>query len=228
MARGAYYCCKDCKVYSRLGWPEFSLWFEQHGQHRVFMHGFDPPEDFKSAIGEMEELSRECQQLTAGAPAVSWGLRRSIFFPAEQYEEAARGIPLRPCPRWLGNFSFRFWGGGTPDPVPFPAELASLVVALEEQVPTQDFNTVYLQRYERGQEVRPHRDPRSNVGYTVIGTFGKWEGGITSVFGAESFQMRAGDAAVLPCTISGVQGPQHQVTPVKRGTRWALILGTTR
>ena len=226
-----YYCCRTCKTYARLGWPEFTRWFESHSRHQVFsMYGFEVPEGYKAIISPMDELARECREIEEEIGVVVCGHREGCFFPESRHLEAARGVPLRPAPRWLGNFSFRVWGGGTPDPVPFPVELADLVVQLQQQVASQQFNTVYLQRYDRGHQVLEHRDPKNNLGYTVIGTFGTWEGATTSVREPEnlSFRMGAGDVAVLPCTLNGKQGPRHSVSRVTYGTRWALILGTTQ
>ena len=99
---------------------------------------------------------------------------------------------------------------------------------MEAQVRDQEFNTVFLQRYERGQYVRSHRDPTNNLGYTVIATFGQWEGGVTTVEGADPFRMRPGDLVVLPCTIAGRRGPLHSVSRIEKGIRWTLILNTIR
>jgi len=218
-----YYGCRSCKTYARLGWPEFGTWFESHA---VYMHGFEPPEGYQCIISPMDELARECRDIEDDAEDVVVGHREGCFFPEERYLEAARGLPLRPCPKWLGNFSFRMWGGNTPDPVPFAVELADLVLQLEAQVPGQQFNTVFLQRYTRGQEVYSHRDPKNNLGHTVIGTFGEWTGAETRTEEGVRFRMAPGDVTVLPCTIDGVQGPRHSVSPVLSGTRWALILNT--
>ncbi len=93
-------------------------------------------------------------------------------------------------------------------------------------VPDQDFNTVFLQRYLIGGQVLPHRDPKNNIGYTIISTFGTWREACTHV-NEESFILEDSDVAVLPCTINGLQGPRHYMTPVQSGIRYALILNTT-
>lgn len=145
-------------------------------------------------------------------------------------------INYRPCPHWLGDFSFQGY--------PFPGqrsrwyrkELPPLARAeaqtLAQLVPNQVFNTVFIQRYEDGQNVFKHRDPRNNVGHTVIATYGDYScPPVTRLWSPDhSFQQQAGDVLVLPCTIDNRQGPYHEVTWMRpsTGTRYAIILNTIR
>ena len=84
---------------------------------------------------------------------------------------------------------------------------------------------MFLQRYRAGEYVSEHRDPTNNIGYTVLGIFGEFMGARSAV-GGKNFILAAGDVLQLECTINGVQGPPHNVHPVIRGTRYALILNT--
>ena len=222
-----YYGCKCCKTYAQIAWPEFKSWA---AQHKVELMGFDVPEGYTCIISPIEELARECRDLEDEPNLPALQLHACAFEPKQSHREVAEDTPLRPCPKWLGNFSFRQWGGKHPDPFPFPAGLAELVPTLEALVPAQKFNTVFLQRYERGQAVYEHRDPKNNLGHTVIGLFGEWTGGTSIIsFGDDdvnTFDLQPGNALVMACTIDGKQGPLHSVSPVLSGTRWALILNT--
>ena len=131
---------------------------------------------------------------------------------------------MRPCPQWLGSFSFRLWGKHYAKP---PRVWLEAAQRLRQLVPSQTFNTLYLQRYERRQEVYRHRDPRNNVGHTIIWVFGDFTGADVTVDRAPH-TVPGNHAYVLPCTIDGVQGPYHSVSPVRTGTRWVLILGTVK
>lgn len=137
--------------------------------------------------------------------------------------EHAEDVHMRPCPMWLGNFSFKMWGKRYGKPPEVWLEAAQV---LRQLVPNQTFNTLYLQRYEKGQQVYRHRDPRNNVGYTIIWVFGEFTGAKLTVDGRRC-EVPRDHAFVLPCTINGVQGPPHSVSPVTSGTRWTFILGTT-
>ena len=144
----------------------------------------------------------------------------------------AATLTYRPVPAWLGNFSFRLFGeayGKTHGLL--PQDIRELVDRMMGVVPDQKFTTVFVQRYREGELVRPHRDPRDNVGYTLIAVLGDFEGAETKIYGDDDdgstkIQLRRGDLFRLPCTIGGVQGPKHEVSAVTRGTRYALILNT--
>lgn len=150
-----------------------------------------------------------------------------LFLECSGLELEASDIQLRSSPQWLGGFGFRIYGmyggrnyGRTPKLLRRQAE------RMKQLVPDQFFTTLFLQRYKQDEQVLPHRDPRNNVGYTIISTFGTWTGATTHIQGQEPVQMQAGSTMVLPCTINGKQGPRHWVTPVTSGTRYALILNT--
>ena len=131
---------------------------------------------------------------------------------------------LRPCAAFLGNFNYRFygeWGGRYHGKL--PQALRAQAQRMAALVPDEVFNAAFLQRYRQGEFVRKHRDPKNNHNCTLIGLFGNWEGAVMSV-GNAKIQGKRGDVIRLPTTVDGRQGPVHSVSPVLRGTRWALIL----
>ena len=97
--------------------------------------------------------------------------------------------------------------------------------------PNQEFNTIFIQKYEAGTSVKKHRDPRNNIGYIIIAVFGDYDGAVSRIYheetsGSTSFHLKPGDVLVLPCTIDGKQGPAHEVSEIEDGTRYAIILNT--
>ncbi len=137
-------------------------------------------------------------------------------------QEEAEKISYRPCPVWLGNFTFR-----TYDKKSGPPSENVLYVAqkLTDLVEDQTFNVVFLQKYEEGQEVYSHWDPRNNVGHTIIVPFGNFEGATHTIDG-EEVKVEPGDVLIQQCTIGYSMGPKHSVSAVESGTRFALILNT--
>lgn len=134
-------------------------------------------------------------------------------------------VSYRRSPPFLGAFGFRMYK-------PMRAALSwtaiwGEVAHLAQAVPDQLFNTVFFQRYEPGQNVLPHRDPMNNVGYTVIGLYGEFTPTQLRV-DRDWFTQESGQVWVLPCTLNGVQGPQHEMRwePNSIGTRYAIILNT--
>ena len=106
--------------------------------------------------------------------------------------------------------------------------LAKKIAALE---PSQKFNAVFIQRYETDACVQRHRDPKSNIGMTLIYVAGEFTGAETTIWidgRRERFSLASGDALSLEATIGGIQGPEHEVSAVESGTRYALILNTVR
>ena len=148
------------------------------------------------------------------------------FLDTTGLAEVAARIYFRSVPSWLGNFQFRIYGNsyGKDHGLP-PVELLIQARKLRGLVPEQKFNTIFLQKYIVGSKVLPHRDPKNNTGYTIIGVFGDFEGAKSKV-GDQEFQLNSGDVMVLPCTINGIQGTKHEVSAVEKGTRFALILNT--
>lgn len=136
-------------------------------------------------------------------------------------------LPYRPVPEWLGTFSFVTYNRLCK----MPAALKRMVEYMEEIDEVlfggQAWNTFFVQRYREGEYVAEHRDPQNNVGHTMIAIFGDFEGAVSTV-GDETFQLEAGDILRLPCTINGRQGPKHSVTPVTKGTRYALVMNTIK
>lgn len=158
----------------------------------------------------------------------TYKVHRSFFDPAG-LGDALDEVRMSPAPRWLGRFSLRYWKQANWEEVlrHVPSVVAVLTRRLATLVPDQQFNTLFLQRYEVGDFVAPHRDPVSNVGCTVISVCGDFEGAKSTVAGI-SFSLAPGDVLVQCCTVSGVQGPWHEVSPVARGVRYAVILNTVQ
>lgn len=151
------------------------------------------------------------------------------FFDAE---ELNKEIPrnTKPVPSWLGNFTFSIFGNvyGKKTTKLSP-KLQDLVLKLAALHPEQEFNTTFLQVYKTGTKVRKHRDPKNNIGYTIIAVFGEFQGAMTTLHTDHErilFTLRPGDVLSLACTIDGVQGVPHEVSEVISGTRCALILNT--
>lgn len=136
--------------------------------------------------------------------------------------EVATNSTFKAVPTWLGNFAFRCYYNNSIQ----HTRLNKVVERLASLKPEQKFNTVFLQRYRVGAWVGEHRDPKNNVGVTIIGIAGEFTGAISKCAGQRDYQLLPGDVAIQPCTIEGVQGPRHSVTPVLSGTRYALILNT--
>ena len=144
------------------------------------------------------------------------------------------GMAFLPSPSFLGDFGYRSFGvinganrGKT------TGAIRQEAIRLARFVPNQKFTTVFVQKYEAGQHVRPHRDPRNNTGSTVIGVYGNFDyAPVTKVWmpreGIDTLAAEAGDVVVLPCTLNGVQGPWHSVTwdPWATGIRYCIILNT--
>lgn len=141
-------------------------------------------------------------------------------------------VAYRPSPSWLGSFGLKMHRGvdlGRSCPTHIYESVWEEARRLAEAVPRQKFNTLFLQKYVAGQEVKPHRDPRNNLGYTVVGLYGDFE--VTYLMlgpQEDAVPQRPGDVFVLPCTIDGRQGPLHAVRwpSGSRGTRYAIILNT--
>jgi len=130
----------------------------------------------------------------------------------------------RAVPSWLGTFKFKPYYKSTYVKHPVLGDIAARLATL---VPSQVFNTAFLQKYEAGSFVRPHRDPRNNVGFTIIAIAGEFTGAETRLDCSPGrFYLKSGDVLVMPCTVDGAQGPLHEVSPVLSGTRYALILNT--
>lgn len=153
------------------------------------------------------------------------------YFSTEEEQlikETVEASLQKSVPSWLGTFTFKCSYNNS-----FRTKkLEELLKRMERLVPNQKFNTMFLQKYETGAFVAEHRDPRNNVGYTIIAVAGQFTGATTRIMPTfreqdeEEFTMESGDAAILRCTIDGIQGPRHSVSPVLSGTRYALILNT--
>lgn len=144
---------------------------------------------------------------------------------------ALNRVITRPVPEWLGDFRF-WWGKNCLSDGKRPPWLSELIwneaLHLQQACPTVKFNTLFLQRYEPGQAVFEHRDPRNNLDATVIGLYGSFGSTILTVDGVPCIQT-PGDVWMLPCTINGKQGPRHKMDwphplPADVSTRFAIIL----
>ena len=134
----------------------------------------------------------------------------------------------RPCPKWLGDFDHRVYGEA---PAALKGTLGEghrrLYRKLATLVRGQCFNTAFVQRYQKGCHVKPHRDPKDYRGFTVIGVFGAFEGAET-VIGKDRFKLHSCDVLVQRCNHEGMPRPLHRVTPVTKGTRYTVILNTIK
>lgn len=131
-------------------------------------------------------------------------------------------IRFRPCPKWLGNFQFKVYDKNTDPPPKEIIQIANKVIGL---VDNQKFNTIFLQKYEYGEYVKPHIDPRNNVGKTIIVPFGEYTGGLSIIEG-ETIDVSPGDVLVQDCTNGYSMGPKHSVSKIESGMRFALILNS--
>lgn len=152
------------------------------------------------------------------------------YFDPKPLEEVLK-VTWRRVPRWLGDFDFQVFGrvyGSKPKNLPF--RVKEFINKLHLEIcPEQEFNTYFLQRYEIGKSVAKHRDPKNNVGYTLIAVLGDFTGATTTLHLPQSnvsFTLRSGDVLQLACTMNGTQGVPHQVSKVLSGTRYAIILNT--
>jgi len=138
----------------------------------------------------------------------------------------AKDWKYRRCPKWLGNFSmikFDLKQAKKENIPPVVLRIAEKVLGVIEI--KQNFNTIFIQKYEPGQYVKPHYDPRNNVGHTVIIPFGEFEGGVSTV-NSESFLLKPGNILIQQCTIGYSIGPRHSISAIESGTRYALIFNT--
>jgi len=141
-------------------------------------------------------------------------------------ESWAEELRYRPVPSWLGNFTFHVFGRSNgKDCGPAPEAILVILRRIGTLVPGQTWTTIFAQKYETGNYVKSHRDPRNNVGKTLISVVGTFTGAETTVDGVQ-LTMTRGDVLELDCTINGVQGPRHAVSPVLSGVRYAAILNT--
>jgi hypothetical protein len=148
----------------------------------------------------------------------------------ETLEAWAPTLDYKPVPEWLGNFSFRMFGAAYGKEYGLiPEHIKPIALRLMELSP-QEWTTVFVQRYLPTEGVKAHRDPRNNHGQTVITVFGEWRGAISSVAASDpryrKFRLERGDVLVMPTSIDGQQGPEHSVSPVRSGIRYALVLNT--
>ena len=139
--------------------------------------------------------------------------------PIEKIDELllfAQAQSYRPCPSWLGKFSFITYNK-------LPSGLARINSAIETYSGVS-FNAWFLQKYDTGSYVAPHRDPKNNLHFTYIIPFGNWTGGYSITAGvSEATRWEPGQVYFQRCTIDNMQGPRHSVTEITSGTRYAFI-----
>jgi hypothetical protein len=141
-------------------------------------------------------------------------------------ESIAGSVKYRPCPYWLGNFNFKVFNEKSlPEQEHLIVFDEALALAVSIADIKQDFNTIFIQKYEIGELVRPHKDPRSNVGYTIVIPFGEFKGA-TNTIEEDELIIEPGDFLVQECTNGFSMGPKHSVSAVQSGTRYALIFNT--
>ncbi len=129
------------------------------------------------------------------------------------------------APNWLGKFRLKQTLRNKA-----PKKFENIIRKMEALVPDQRFNSVFFQTYTPGDSVNKHRDPKNNVGKTIIAIFGSFDGGYTTIHDDDGtsfqFKLQDGDVLVLDCTIDGKQGPLHEVSEITSGCRYAIILNT--
>lgn len=160
--------------------------------------------------------------------------------------DALNSLSLRAAPGFLGDFDYQQYKVQPGVRTALPEVIRDEFIKLEKLVPVQIFNTWFIQKYNPGQGVLPHRDPKNNVGYTILGLYGRdWETRlevkeekyVDDPWGRKhldlvKYKQFPGDVFILPCTIHGIQGSTHQMTWPQvpdfdtQGTRWALICST--
>lgn len=130
-------------------------------------------------------------------------------------------------PKRLGNFASRIYGAAfSKDYGKLPKGLKPITTKLERLATEQRFTTVFLQKHEKGQFVKPHRNPANYKGYAVIAVFGDFVGG-TLVLGKKTRLVLApGDVILQRCSIGRLARPIHRTEPVTQGTRYTLTLNT--
>lgn len=149
---------------------------------------------------------------------------KNIVTPTQEQMACFEQIKYRPCPEFLGSFGISYYGHPYGRGKTIPSVLVPIAEHMASFHPEQSFNATFIQHYPTGSYVKPHRDPKSNVGQTLILVLGDFEGAVSHVATYDPVALRHGDMLSLECTIDGVQGPRHQVSSVTRGTRYALIL----
>ncbi len=134
--------------------------------------------------------------------------------------EELRKIPYRKSPSFLGKFDYY----KVTDFSTLPPFIGGIINPLKRLSPKQTFNTIFLQRYLDNSFVKCHRDPKNNVGKTIIAPFGDFKGAL-STHGEMNYKANSGDVVIQDCTIDGVQGERHSVGTIT-GERYCVILNT--
>lgn len=81
-------------------------------------------------------------------------------------------VSYRPCPSWLGDFSFHTYRNVYGRDHGMPTDLINAEARkLSKLVLDQEFTTLFVQRYVAGQSVKIHRDPHNNLGHTILGIY---------------------------------------------------------
>ena len=166
------------------------------------------------------------------AAAADIRILRGVLKTTPELVRTLEGLSYRPAPDWLGNFQMAIFGRAYGRSCGSPPELILREITELGSIVDQRWTTAFVQRYTPGQCVRPHRDPKNNIGYSVVGLYGDFTPTRLRV-GEHWFVQGPGDVFVLPCTISGKQGPEHEVLwesglVMPSGTRYAIILNTIR
>lgn len=145
------------------------------------------------------------------------------FFNKERQTEICSilaTLPYRRAPSFLGSFQYsKYQNPDVLNPV-----LQYAINELTIQVPQQQFNTIFIQRYPNGSYVKQHRDPFNNIGKTIVAIFGEFSGA-ESHHDNISYYAYPGDVVIQDCTIDGCQGAYHSVDTIY-GERYAVILNT--
>lgn len=153
-----------------------------------------------------------------------WTSSHNYITPEEQklIVDFGKNTVFKAAPDWLGKFDMKAFYNRSYQKTP----LNNVINKISALLPSQRFNTVFLQRYTQGQFVNRHRDPKNNIGYTLIAVAGEFQGAMSYIDGKHPMAITPGMVLALPCTIDGIQGPRHHVSEVTSGVRYALILNT--
>jgi hypothetical protein len=147
----------------------------------------------------------------------------------ESYETRLSAAPV-----WLGDFALKAWN--LPDiPSPLHSLAARMVAKARDCVwalPAQSrtlggYNTLYLQRYFKGQRVNPHKDPQNNRHSVLILSLGAFDPPKHTING-QDYTLPTGTLLHFSSWFQTPHeiwvSPEHGVGPLPEGERWALIL----
>lgn len=142
----------------------------------------------------------------------------------------ATEVDFKTAPTFLGPFGMACYGEHYGRGRKLPPTHKAIALRMMAQLPAQKFNCAFLQRYSKDVGVKRHRDPKDNVGHTLILTYGPFES--YDFWCKSQWTIRPRTLIKLPCTMEFegelVQGPEHYAYATERGERFSLILNTIK